>query len=220
MHIGFVIQILFGALVTLKLAICASVLALCIGLLGALIEAIPQNYLRYPLASIILLIRGLPEILVLFFIYFGVTALLSQLFHHYIEVSAFTAGVVALGLISGSYAAQVFRGAFMAIDKGQIEAGKALGLNKSQIFLFIKIPQAWRHALPGLGNLWLTLLKDTSIVTLIGLADMMNEAKIAASTTQQPFTFYFIAAAIYLVITGISQVILDYFHLKTNRYII
>jgi His/Glu/Gln/Arg/opine family amino acid ABC transporter permease subunit len=219
MHIdGYVIQILLGTIVTIKLALCAAVFGMIVGLVGALLESIPSPWLRYPAASIIFIVRGLPEILVLFFIYFGVTAILKYIFHRYIDVSAFAAGVTALGLIFGAYASQVFRGAFLAIDPGQVEAGKAMGFNGWQIITRIQVPQAWRHAIPGLGNLWLVLLKDTAIVTLIGLTDMMNQAKIAASTTHQPFTFYLIVAAIYLAITSISQKIINIFTIRSNKY--
>lgn len=216
---GYVLQILLGTLITIKLAIFATLFGLVIGLVGAMLESIPSPWLRYPAASLIFLVRGLPELLVLFFIYFGATAILSQLFNHYVDISAFAAGVIALGLIFGAYASQVFRGAFLAIEHGQIEAGIVMGLTRWQIFTRIQLPQAWRHAIPGLGNLWLVLLKDTAIVTLIGLTDMMNQAKIAASTTNQPFTFYLIAAIIYLLITSISQQIIHIFSVKANRYI-
>jgi His/Glu/Gln/Arg/opine family amino acid ABC transporter permease subunit len=220
MHIdGFILQILLGTFVTIKVAACALLLGMLVGLIGALLESIPTPWLRYLAASIIFIIRGLPELLVLFFIYFGATAILSNLFHHYVDISAFAAGVIALGLIFGAYASQVFRGAFLAIDHGQIEAGIAMGFSRLQIFTRIQIPQAWRHAIPGLGNLWLVLLKDTAIVTLIGLTDMMNQAKIAASTTHQPFTYYLIAAVIYLFITSISQKVIQLFTIKANRYI-
>jgi len=216
---GFLSPILWGTLVTLKLACCALGLGLVIGLLGSIAESLSNKFLRYLTAGIIFIVRGLPELLVLFFIYFGATIILSKLFNRYIEVSSFVAGTVALGLIFGSYASQVFRGAFLAVPRGQIEAGKVLGLSSAQIFFRIQVPQAWRHALPGLGNLWLILLKDTAIVTLIGLNDMMNEAKLAAATTHQPFTFYLIAAFIYLIITSISQRGLSYVTHRANRYI-
>lgn len=219
MNNGFILQILLGTLVTLELACCALFLGLAIGLLGALLESIPNKWLRYFAAGIIFIVRGLPEILVLFFIYFGLTAFLSKAFNHYVDVSAFAAGVTALGLIFGAYASQVFRGAFAAVDRGQIEAGNVLGLSNMQIFTRIRMPQAWRHALPGLGNLWLVLLKDTAIVTLIGLNDMMNEAKLAATTTHEPFTFYLLAALIYLFITSISQKALNVMSVRANRYI-
>jgi len=216
---GFITQLLFGAVITIKLALCAALLGMVIGLVGSLLESIPWKMLRYIAASIIFLVRGLPELLVLFFIYFGLTALLTQLFHHYVDISAFVAGVIALSLIFGAYASQVFRGAFLAIDSGQIEAGKAMGLSHPQIIWRITLPQAWRHALPGLGNLWLVLIKDTSIVSLIGLSEMMNQAQIAASTTHQPFTYYLIAACIYLILTTLSQKAINVFTARANRYI-
>jgi His/Glu/Gln/Arg/opine family amino acid ABC transporter permease subunit len=216
---GFLTQMLWGTVVTLELAFCALFLGLAVGLLGALLESIPNKWLRYIAASFIFIVRGLPELLVLFFIYFGLTAGLTQLLNHYVEVSAFAAGVIALGLIFGAYASQVFRGAFMTLDYGQIEAGKVLGLSKAQLFLRIQLPQAWRHALPGLSNLWLILLKDTAIVTLIGLNDMMNEAKLAATTNHQPFTYYLLAALIYLLITTLSQSVLNVMIKRANRYV-
>jgi His/Glu/Gln/Arg/opine family amino acid ABC transporter permease subunit len=220
MHIdGFIWQILLGTLVTLKLASCALFFGILFGLMGSLLESIRTPWLRYLAASVIFIIRGLPELLVLFFIYYGLTAFLSYVFNHYVDISAFSAGVTALALIFGAYASQVFRGAFLAIDQGQLDAGVALGLTRTQLIMRIQIPQAWRHALPGLGNLWLVLLKDTAIVTLIGLSDMMNQAKIAASTTHQPFTFYLIAAMLYLIITSISQKIINALTVKANRYI-
>lgn len=216
---GFFLQLLLGAVMTLKVASVAAIIGIMLGLLGALLESIPNAWIRYPAKSIIFLVRGLPELLVLFFIYFGMTAILSELFHHYIEISPFVAAVTALSLIFGAYASQVFRGAFLAIDRGQLEAGRAIGFSQWQLFMRIQIPQAWRHALPGIGNLWLVLLKDTAIVMLIGLADLMNQAKIAASTTHQPFTFYLAAALIYLFITSVSQTILNYFTIRANRYV-
>jgi len=216
---GFILQILLGTVVTIKLACCAALFGMGVGLIGALLESIPIRWLRYTAASIIFIIRGLPELLILFFIYFGLATLFSKLFHHYVDISAFAAGVAALGLIFGAYAAQVFRGAFLAIDRGQVEAANAMGFTGWQRFTRVQMPQAWRHALPGLGNLWLVLLKDTAIVTLVGLTDMMNQAKMAASTTHQPFTFYLIAAIIYLVITSVSQKIIHIFTLQANRYI-
>jgi His/Glu/Gln/Arg/opine family amino acid ABC transporter permease subunit len=220
MHVdGFILQILLGTIVTIKLALCAAIFGIAIGLIGASLESIPNPWLRYIAASFIFIIRGLPELLVLFFIYFGATVIISNIAGHYVDISAFVAGVVALGLIFGAYASQVFRGAFLAVEAGQIEAGKAMGFSRMQIMKRILLPQALRHALPGLGNLWLVLLKDTAIVTLIGLTDMMNQAKIAASTTHQPFTFYLIAAGIYLLITSVSQKVIQLLTTNANRYI-
>ncbi len=219
MHLsGFILQLVMGSWITIKIALCSAFFGMMIGLTGALLESIPNVWLRYFAASIIFIIRGLPELLILFFIYFGFAAILTKIAGHYIDINPFVAGVIALSLIFGSYASQVFRGAFLAINPGQIEAGKALGFTRMQIFTRIQIPQAWRHAIPGLGNLWLVLLKDTAIVMLIGLGDLMGQAKIAASTTHLPFTFYLLAAVIYLIITHLSQKIIDFFNTRANRY--
>lgn len=216
---GFILQILLGALVTLKLAFASALVGVAIGLTLVLCEFARFPWLRLCAKSFIFIVRGVPELLILFFIYFGITLIISNLFQHYVEISAFAAGVAALSVIFGANASQVFRGAFLAIDAGQIDAGRSLGFTRRQIFTHIQLPQAWRHAIPGLGNLWLVLLKDTAIVTLIGLTDLMNQAKIAASTTHEPFTYYCIAAIIYLLITYLSQQFIAYFSKRANRYV-
>lgn len=216
---GYFPQILSGAWVTVQVACCSLVLGLILGLLGASLESSKWRWLRYTATSLISIIRGIPELLVLFFIYFGGTILLTSLAGHYVNVSAFLAGVVGLALIFGSYASQVFRGAFLAIPIGQIEAARALGLNRSLIFIHIQLPQAWRHALPGLSNLWLVLLKDTALVSLIGLADLMNKSQVAASTTHEPFVFFLTAAVLYLVMTSVSQWIMGKLSANATRHL-
>ncbi len=215
---GFLPQILAGTWITIQIACCSLLLGLLLGLIGAAGESSRLRLIRYFFITLTSIIRGLPELLILFFIYFGGTILLTNLLGRYVNVNAFIAGVVALGIVFGAYASQTFRGAFLAVPSGQIEAAKALGLNRWQIFNCIRLPQAWRHALPGLGNLWLVILKDTSLVSLIGLADLMNRAQIASSTTHKPFTFYLLAALIYLVLTSVSQKIMTYFTHKAQRH--
>lgn len=217
---GFLTQLLIGTWVTIKLACSALVLGLISGIIGMLGENSKITYLRYLCIGFIGLLRGLPELLVLFFIYFGSGYLLSKLLGRYIEVTSFTAGTIALGLIFGAYASQVFRGAFLTIPKGQYEAAQALGIHPAQIFWRILLPQAWRYALPGLGNLWFVLLKDTALVSLIGLADLMNNAQIAASSTQKPFTFFLATACIYLILTTLSQYIFDYLSRRSKQHLI
>ncbi len=216
---GFFPFILSGAWITIQVAVCSLLFGLIIGLLGAGGEVSKIWWLRCLTISIISIIRGLPELLVIFFVYFGGTLLLTVVMGHYVNVSAFMSGVTALGLLFGAYASQVFRGAFMVIPKGQIESGRALGLSTWQIFQHIQLPQAWRYALPGLGNLWLILLKDTSLVSLIGLTELMNKSQIAASTTHQPFTFYLTAALLYLVMTSCSQIILKKLSVNASKHL-
>lgn len=206
---GFLPQLFVGAWITIEIAIGALILGLLIGLIAAACESASIKWLRYLSTTLISIIRGVPELLTIFFIYFGGTIVLTHIMHHYVNVSAFAAGIIALALIFGAYASQTFRGAFLAIPQGQTEAGKALGLSRWQIFKKIQLPQAIRHALPGLSNLWLVLLKDSSLVSLIGLGELMYKAKVAASTTNNPFTFYITAAIFYLVLTSISQIIIQ-----------
>lgn len=216
---GFFQQLAIGASVTLQLALCALILGLIFGLIGALAENSRISIIRAIATVFISGVRGLPELVVIFFVYFGGTLFFTKLVGHYVNVSSFIAGVLALALLFGSYASQTFRGSFLAVPKGQTEAARALGLNPLQIFLHIQLPQAWRHALPGLGNLWLVLLKDTALVSLIGLADLMNKAQIASSTTHKPFTFYLIAAVFYLFMTSISQLVLYKANQKASQHL-
>lgn len=215
---GFLPQLLIGCKMTLAISCCVLPVGLALGLVGASLELSHHKILQKITVGITSTIRGLPELLVIFAIYFGGTVMLTKIFNGYTEVNAFTAGVIALGLIFGAYASQIFRGAFLAVPKGQLEAAKALGYTNWQVFSHILLPQAWRHALPGLSNLWLTSLKDSSLIALIGLAELMNKTQIAANTTHKPFVFYATAALIYLVLTTVSQIIMQYFIKRANHY--
>ncbi|WOG29483.1 arginine ABC transporter permease ArtQ [Endozoicomonas sp. 8E] len=214
------LDLFFNAtLMTLGLALSSLLLGLILAALLALGELSRFRLLRYLTVSWVTLIRGLPEILVVFFIYFGATHLLFLLTDEFIEISPFTAGTVALSLIFSAYASQTLRGAFMAVPKGQSEAAKALGISSARCFYRVILPQAWHHALPGLVNQWLVLLKDTALVSLIGVTDLLRQAQLVSSQTYEPFTWYTTAGAIYLVITLISQQCLDRMKKKTSQHI-
>ena len=124
------------------------------------------------------------------------------------------AGSLALGLIFGAFASEVFRGAFIAVDKGQIEAAFAVGMSTGQVFRRVRFPQLLRFALPGLGNLWMVLLKDTSLVSVIALDELMRETGVAAEATQRPFVFYLAATVLYLLLTVVS----DIFRARLERH--
>jgi arginine transport system permease protein len=203
---GYGYQLLWGSVTTIAVAVSALAIGLIFALLGALGELSRNNFWRRSTLTMTALIRGLPELLVLFGIYFGGSALLSLLFHKDSQVNAFIAGAFALGLIFAAYGAQTLRGAFLAIPPGQREAAQALSLSPRYTFLRVLLPQAWRYALPGLGNLWLVLLKDSALVSLLGLSDLMNKSQLAASNTHQPFKFYMIAAMIFLILTTLSEI--------------
>jgi polar amino acid transport system permease protein len=169
------------------------------------------------------LMRGLPEILTLFIVYNGFGLLLNHvvtsLFPDFgrVELSPFAAGVVALSMVFAAFAAEVLRGAFLAIPKGEVMAGQAIGMTPRQIFWRIKLPLLWRFALPGLGNLWLNLLKDTALVSVIALDDLMRASKVAVGVTKQPFTFYLVACLLYWVFCLLSELVLEQMEKRANR---
>jgi len=156
------------------------------------------------------IVRGIPEFLVILVFatgsQFAVNAVAEGLgYEGHIDVSPFVAGVVALGFMFGAYATEVFRGAILAVPKGQIEAARAFGMGGWLTFRRITLPQVWRLALPGLGNLYLVLMKDSALVSLIGLNDIMRVSGIAAQATKNTVLFYFVAALIYLALTVVSM---------------
>jgi len=212
---GYGFQLLLGALITVAVAVSALILGLAMALLGAAGELSRHRLVRGLTLTATALIRGVPELLVLFGIYFGGTALLRLLTGHDLQINAFIAGVFALALIFAAYGAQTLRGAFLAIPPGQREAAQALSLSPRRTFSHILLPQAWRYALPGLGNLWLVLLKDSALVSLLGLSDLMNRTRMASINTHQPFKFYMTAAVIFLLLTTLSQVSFKKLTLKT-----
>ncbi len=203
-----------ATLKTLELAACSLLFGLFLSLIFVAFETTKWRFVNQSMAFINTLLRGLPEILVVFLIYFGLPGIIEQLTGHFVDWSAFTYGVIALGIIFASYASQTIRGAIKAIAIGQWESGAALGLSRSYTFLNIILPQVWRHALPGLTNQWLVLLKDTALVSLIGVVDLSRQAQLITTSTHQPFTWYTIIALIYLVITLLSQWLIR----KLERY--
>ncbi len=214
---GFGHLLLSGTWVTLQLALASLAVGLVLGLIGAWASLSPFAPLRWAAVGYNTLMRGLPELLLVLLIYFGATQLIEKLTGSYVEVNAFVAGVAALSIAFGAYATEVFRSAIMEIPKGHREAAMALGLGRVDTFRRIVLPQLWRIALPGLGNLFLVLLKDTALVSVVGLEDLMRQAYVAAGFTKLPFTFYMAAAGIYLLLTIISMQIIQRLEAMANR---
>ncbi|MCD6617145.1 arginine ABC transporter permease ArtQ [Aeromonas veronii] len=210
--------LLDAAWMTLGLALASLVGGMVLALAFSAAELSKQRALVWPVATLTTLIRGLPELLVVLFIYFGSTQVLFLITGDYVEFSPFACGVLALSLLFASYATQTLRAALNAVPSGQRLAALALGLSKSHIFFRIVLPQAWRHALPGLGNQWLVLLKDTALVSLIGVNEMMRQAQMASASTYEPFTWYAAAALIYLAISLVSEYGLGLAARYTRRY--
>lgn len=219
-------EIAAGTWLTIRLALATLPFGLVLGFLIALARnttarTAPLIALRALGDSYTTLFRGLPELLTIFIIYYGGQVLLQKLVSlfilllnwsfglhietFYVEVNGFVAGMIALGLVFSAFASEVFLAALRAISHGQIEAAYALGLNRFQALRLVVVPQLWRYALPGISNLWLVLLKDTSLVSVIALSDLLRQTNVAVGNTKEPFFFYLLACLIYLTMSIISS---------------
>lgn len=214
---GYGEQLLDGVVVTLELAFVSLFFGVIFGILGASAKLSPIRALAVPVSIFTNLMRGVPEFVIILVCYFGLTNLLTGIAGRYVEIDPFVAGVFALSLVFSSYASENFRGAFLAVPQGQLEAARAYGMGRIQIFLRIHLPQAWRFALPSLNNQWQSLLKDTSLISIIGLEDLMRKATIASQVTKNPFTFYVATAAIYFVLLAISVPLFRALEKRANR---
>ncbi|MDR7332408.1 ABC transporter permease [Roseateles asaccharophilus] len=207
---GFLPSLLEGATVTLAVALSSLAVAVLLGLAGALAKLSRSRIARGVAATYTTLIRGVPDLLLMLLIFYGgqlaVNTIAPMLGHEdYIDIDPFIAGVLTIGFIFGAYLTEAFRGAFLAVPPGQREAGLAYGMSPRQVLWRITLPQMLRHALPGVSNNWLVLIKSTAIVSVIGLSDLMTRGQQAAGTTREPFSFYLAVALIYLVFTSVSE---------------
>ncbi|MCE8021366.1 ABC transporter permease [Halomonas sp. MCCC 1A11036] len=211
---GYGPRLLEGAGVTLQLAVLSLILALALGLLTASAK-MSRNWLLHKVATLYTtVIRGVPDLVLMLLLFFGGQMALNIVtdaiydrtgLDWYVNLNAFAAGVVTIGFIFGAYMGETFRGAFMAVEHGQIEAGKAYGMTPWLVFRRIRFPQMMRHALPGISNNWMVLLKTTALVSVIGLSDMVRVAAEASRATHEPFTFLIPVAAVYLLIASVSE---------------
>ena len=167
-------------------------------------------------------IRGVPELLVIYLFFFGGSGAIMFVasmfgYNEYIEINAFITGSFAIGIISGAYSTEVFRGAIQSIDKGQFLAAKVLGFSKFKQFYKIILPQMLRLAIPNLSNVWQITLKDTSLISVTGLVEIMRQSYIAAGSTRDPLFFYSFAAVLYLLLTFLSMKLINKLEVKYSR---
>ncbi|MCV2358978.1 ABC transporter permease [Paucibacter sp. TC2R-5] len=208
--IDFLPSLLEGAVVTLSVALTSMTMAMTLGLLGALAKLSKWRFARGLAYLYTTLIRGVPDLVLMLLIFYGGQialndALMALGHEEYVDINPYVAGVLTIGFIFGAYLTEAFRGAFLAVPPGQREAGLAFGLSNWQIAYRITLPQMFRHALPGLSNNWLVLIKSTAIVSVIGLSDLMTRGQQAAGSTREPFMFYLAVALIYLLFTTASE---------------
>lgn len=207
---GWLDDIAYGVFVTVSLALATLPIGLAIGFFVSIAKQSDEPSLRLAGNIYTTIFRGLPELLTLFLVYFGAQIGIQNIIHVFdpsatVEINSFVSGMVALGVVFSSYASEVFLSAFRAIPRGQYEGGYSIGLSKGQTMRLVILPQLVRIALPGLANLWLILLKDTALVSAIGLSDILRQASIASRVTKHAFLFFGVAGLIYLVLAIISS---------------
>lgn len=202
--------LLAGTMMTLAVTISALVIGAIIGSLVAWAKLSKSLGWRLVGDAYTTVFRGVPELLIIYLIYFGGSIWVSWIgsllgAEGFIGLPAFGAGAIGVGVISASYQAEVFRGSFLAIVPGEIEAARAIGMSRMRRFFRIVVPQIWRYSLPGLGNVWQLSLKDSALISVTGLAELMRESQVAAGSTHLYFVFYIAGGALYLVLTTLSD---------------
>ena len=219
---GYGPLLLDGAWLTIRVAFASVALGLVFGLIGATAKLSNSGMARGAATAYTAIVRGIPELLLLLIVFYGGSLLVQQIWQglggeSYVEIKPFVAGTFTLAFVFGAYATEVFRGAILSVPRGQIEAAYAMGMGRFTMFHRVMLPQVWRYALPGLGNLWLVLLKDTSLISVVNLNELMYNSRAAAGATREPFTFFVAAAIIYLGFTIVSMVVLQYSERRARR---
>lgn len=209
---GFGPLLLSGTWMTIQLALLSLLLSVIIGLIGASSKLSSIKILRYIARAYTTLIRSVPDLVIMLLLFYSLQLGLNQITEalqmDQIDINPFVAGVITLAFIYGAYFTETFRGAFQSVPKGQIEAAMAYGMSPWQVFHRVLFPQMMRFALPGIGNNWQVLIKATALVSIIGLTDIVKITQDAGRSTMQLFFFSIVAAAIYLAITTVSNLIL------------
>ena len=220
--LGWGDEFFFATLMTLVVSILSMGLGLFLAIITVWAKIVQNNLTRLIANFYTTVIRGVPELLIIYLIFFGGNAVVMSVakifgYHGYIELNALTIGTIAIAFISATYSSEVLRAAYLSINKGQVEAAKAMGLNKLNIFFQVLAPQIIRHALPGIGNVWQITLKDTSLISVTGLVEIMRQSYIAAGSTRDPLFFYSFAAVLYLILTYLSMKLINKLEVKYSR---
>jgi octopine/nopaline transport system permease protein len=206
---GWGLALLQATGMTLAVALCGFLVGALIGTLVAWAK-LSRNLVASSLADgYTTVLRGIPDLLVIYLFYFGGSAMLGSIaglfgVQGFIGVPAFATGAIAIGIVSGAYQAEVFRGAYTALARGEIEAAKSVGMHTMLLFRRIIAPQVLRYAIPGLGNVWQLVLKESALISVTGLVELLRQSAIGAGSTYKPFSFYITAAGLYLLITTVS----------------
>ncbi|WP_308446557.1 MULTISPECIES: ABC transporter permease [Silvimonas] len=213
MFYGYGGVLAIGVWQTIQLALLSLLVSVVIGLAGASAKLSSATGLRAIATAYTTLIRGVPDLVLMLLIFYsiqiGLNHVTDALHWDQIDIDPFVAGVLTIGFIYGAYFTETFRGAFISVPRGQLEAGAAFGMTGGQVFRRVLFPQMMRFALPGLANNWQVILKATALVSIIGLSDIVKAATDAGKGTFNMFYFMIWLAVIYLVLTSLSNLVLN-----------
>ena len=215
-------ELFYATLMTIAVSITAMIIGFIFALIFTPLKLSKKKYLNLIGNFYTTVIRGVPELLVIYLLFFGGSGAIMYVasifgYNEYIEINAFLTGSFSIGIISGAYSTEVFRGAIQSIDKGQFEASKVLGLKKKIEFFKVIMPQMLRLAIPNLSNVWQITLKDTSLISVTGLVEIMRQSYIAAGSTRDPLFFYSFAAVLYLLLTYVSMKLINKLEVRYSR---
>lgn len=218
-------EIARGAAMTILVAVLGFAGGLVLGLPVAAARLSTFAPLRAAATAYVTVVRGVPELLVIYLLFFGGSQFyrhLAQIFGYQgaVAADAFSAGVSSVMLIAAAYCAEVFRGALQGIPRGQIDAARAFGMRRFTMFRRVTFPQMLRHALPALANVWQLILKDTALISVTGLVELMRATEVAAGSTRNPFTFYLVAILIFLAFTSLSNVGFERAERRFSRHVV
>ena len=215
-------ELLIATLMTLAVSVTAMLIGFVFALIFTPLKLSKNKFLNLIANFYTTVIRGVPELLVIYLFFFGGSSAIMFVasifgYNDYIEINAFLTGAFSIGIISGAYSTEVFRGAIQSIDKGQFEASNVLGFNKVTRFFKIILPQMLRLSIPNLSNVWQITLKDTSLISVTGLVEIMRQSYVAAGSTRDPLFFYSCAAVLYLFLTFFSMKLINRLELKYSK---
>jgi octopine/nopaline transport system permease protein len=209
---GWGLALLIATGVTLAVAITGFLLASALGACIAAAKLSRSRIARTVGDAYTTILRGIPDLLVIYLFYFGGSIALSNLgrmlgYDGYIGLPIFLTGAFAIAVVNAAYQAEVLRGAYLSLSKGELDAARSVGMGRWLMFRRIIVPQVLRYALPGLGNCWQLALKETALISVIGLVELLRQAQIGAGSTRQPFYFFLMAAILYLLLTTLSTIV-------------
>jgi octopine/nopaline transport system permease protein len=221
-EIGWGALLLSAAAMTLGVSVCGFLTGTILGSVITFMQLSRYVVLRWLADGYTTILRGVPDLLVIYLFYFGGSAFLGYVgglfgYQGFIGMPAFLTGTLALGVVSAAYQSEVFRGAFKSVAGGELEAASAVGMRPWPKFRRIIAPLVLRYAIPGLGNTWQLVLKESALISVTGLVELLRQSQIAAGSTRRPFEFYLTAVVLYLVITWASSNVFRHLETRTLR---